>query len=62
MAKDIRGTWHLKQSNGPLVELRINGEDTDGSFADQGTARFDGISGPVQDARATDTEITFRVP
>ncbi|MEV6882376.1 hypothetical protein [Streptomyces sp. NPDC051135] len=62
MVMDVTGTWHLKQSNGPLVEMRITGQDENGTFADQGNASFDGVSGPLKDARATDTEITFQVP
>ncbi|MEU5047705.1 hypothetical protein [Streptomyces griseorubiginosus] len=61
MVKDVRGTWRLKQSNGPLVTLNIN-EDPDGTFAGNSTAQFDGITGTIDDARATDSEITFRVP
>lgn len=63
MTMDVRGTWHLKQSNGPLVALTINDEGLDGTFAG-GTnqASFDGITGNIDDARATDGEITFRVP
>lgn len=61
MPKDVRGTWHLQQSNGPMVTLHIN-EDPDGTFGGNSTAEFDGITGTIDDARATDDEITFRVP
>ncbi|MFE7941972.1 hypothetical protein ACFU46_32135 [Streptomyces griseoincarnatus] len=64
MVKDVRGTWQLQQTNGPLVTMTIEHEDPhDGSFSGgNNRASFDGISGPIEDARATDTEITFRVP
>jgi hypothetical protein len=63
MPMDVRGTWSLRQSNGPTVTLKIDGEDPDGSFAGgSNQASFDGNSGPIQDAKATDTEITFKVP
>lgn len=62
MPKDVRGTWKLKQSNNPLVTLTINEQDGDGTFAG-GTnkAQFGNHSGPIEDARTTETEITFRV-
>ena len=67
MAMDVRGSWKLKQANGPDVVVTVNAEDPDGSFAagnnpPENTASFDGISGPIQDARATDQELTFKVP
>ncbi|MFB7216608.1 hypothetical protein [Streptomyces sp. NPDC056255] len=60
MAMDVRGTWHLKQSNGALVRLDIM-EDPDGTFGGS-RASYDGVTGTIDDARATDSEITFRVP
>ncbi|MBB4890762.1 hypothetical protein [Streptomyces netropsis] len=60
--KDVRGDWTIQQSTGHVVQIHIDNQDDDGTFASpQNTADYPGEHGTIDDAKATDQEISFRV-
>jgi hypothetical protein len=61
MARDVRGTWNIHQSNGFTVTVQVDDEDADGSFTGNGDIGGGAQNITLTDTRATDNEFTMQM-
>ncbi|NRQ34506.1 hypothetical protein HII36_22030 [Nonomuraea sp. NN258] len=60
LLKDVRGPWRIIQQGGTVLDVNVFNQDK-GGFID-GTIRHGNNTVNIEDARVTQTQITFRAP
>ncbi|MEW9552326.1 hypothetical protein [Nonomuraea sp. NPDC050783] len=60
LLKDVRGPWRIIQQGGTVLDVNVFNQDKEG-FID-GTIKHGNNTVTIEDARVSQTQITFRAP
>ncbi|KAB8188996.1 hypothetical protein FH608_041690 [Nonomuraea phyllanthi] len=60
LLKDVRGPWRIIQQGGTVLDVNVFNQDKGGFI--EGTIKHGNNTVNIEDARVTQTQITFRAP